>query len=201
MVGSAHAPHGYSQYQNSGYVFHETNGVVNIYDPEEGAAWGYQKKPGDCVIPNIYEPSYIYSSALVALDQWVHRGKAPDGHRVDRTGGALHYDSSENLLGGVRLPLVDAPIAKYYAGHAPTGSDACGQAGVAPLIGATRMLTAAELLAKYGTSAAYAAKFDAAIDSGVAEGFVLPEGARELRRRLVDSKAWVAAALGEAPSP
>ncbi len=197
IVGSAHAPHGYSQYQNSGYVFHETNGVVDIYDPEEGGAWGYQKSPDECVVPNIYEPSYGYSAALVALDRWVTKGEVPDGHRADRTDGTLHWDEQDNLVGGVRSPLIDVPIAHYYAGNAPDGGDACGQAGVAPLVGATRMMSAAELAERYGSSEAYVAEFEEALDRAVHERMVLPEGARELRRRLRDSARWVADALGE----
>jgi hypothetical protein len=198
MSGSAHAPHGYSQYQNSGYVFHETNGVVNIYDADEGGAWGYQKSPGDCLVPNIYNPLALYASALVALDDWVRTAHAPAPMpRADRSGGKLHYDSAENLVGGLRLPLNDVPIAKYYAGSAPPGSDACGQAGVAPLVGASRMLTAEELRTRYGTADAYASQFNAALDSAVANGFVLPEGARDLRHRFQDARHWVAVALGE----
>ncbi len=67
MTGSAHAPHDYSQYQNSGYVYHETNGVVDVNDRDEGVAWGYQNKPGDCGLNN-YEPGYEYSAALVSID-------------------------------------------------------------------------------------------------------------------------------------
>jgi hypothetical protein len=198
MSGSAHAPHGYSQYQNSGYVFHETNGVVNIYDADEGGAWGYQKQPGDCVVPNIYNPLSLYSSALVALDDWVRTAHAPGSMpRADRSGGTLHFDDMGNLVGGLRLPLNDVPIAKYYAGTAPPGSDACGQAGVAPLVGSSRILSVEELRTRYGSSAAYAEQFEAALDDAVAGGRVLPEGARDLRHRLQDAAKWVAIALGE----
>ena len=107
MVGSAHAPHAYSQHQNSGYVFHETNGVVNIYDNDEAGAWGYQKQPGDCLVPNIYNPGYIYWAALVALDNWVTGGVAPPGFRANRADGALHYDDVGNMVGGMRIPIID----------------------------------------------------------------------------------------------
>jgi hypothetical protein len=195
MVGSAHAPHGYSQYQNSGYVYHETNGVVDTYDPEEGSAWGYQNAPGDCVVPNTYEPSPIYSAALVALDNWVRTGKTPASRpRVDRSGGTLHYDELENIVGGVRLPIIDVPIAKYYAGSDP-GGDPCGHAGPLPLIGATRMLTADELRARYGSADAYEAEFLTNLQAAIADGRVPPEWNAQLRHQLTQSKAWVATAL------
>ena len=195
IAGPAHAPHGYSQYQNSGYVFHESNGTVDIYDAEEGGAWGYQQSPGECVVPNIFEPSYAYSAALVALDTWVRTNRAPAGIRADRTGGTLHHDELENLVGGVRSPLIDAPIAKYYANEPPEGSDECGELGRTPLIGSTRMLTGPDLEGRYGTADAYVAEFLTALDAAVRAGTVLPEGAAELRRRLPDSAAWVAAAI------
>jgi hypothetical protein len=199
MSGSAHAPHDYSQYQNSGYVYHETNGVVDIYDREEGGAWGYQNKPGDCGLNN-YEPGYEYSAALVTIDNWVRTGNAPPVNpltRADRRGGSLHYDDMTNLLGGIRSPILDVPIAKYYAGTAPTGGSPCSQTGALALVGGNEMMTAAELKAKYGTSAKYAARFEKALESAQARGWLLPEGVVDMRHRLAASKAWVAAALGE----
>jgi len=198
MVGSAHAPHGYSQYQNSGYVYHETNGNVHVYDPDEGGAWGYQKPPGECFTPNIYNPSYLYSSALVALDDWVRTGNAPAPMpRADRTGGTLHYDDLGNMAGGLRLPIIDVPIAKYYAGAAPPTDDPCARLGPTPLIGASMTLSADELRARYGDSAGYVAAFEIAVEEALDAGTLLPEGATEMRHRLRDSAKWVAAALGE----
>src|SRR3954469_474848 len=170
MAGSAHAPHDYSQYQNSGYVYHETYGQVDVSDRDEGIAWGYQNKPGDCGLNN-YEPGYEYSAALVAIDDWVRTGRAPridPSTRADRKGGTLHYDDMSNLVGGLRSPILDVPIAKYYAGVAPTGGSACSQTGVLPLIGGTEMMTAAELKAKYRTSARYAALFEKSMRSALA---------------------------------
>src|SRR3954465_4520859 len=198
MSGSAHAPHDYSQYQNSGYVYHETNGVVDIYARDEGVAWGYQNKPGDCGLNN-FEPSYAYSAALVTLDDWVRTGNAPPADpstRADRTGGTLHYDDMSNLVGGVRGPINDVPIAKYYAGQAPTGGSPCSQTGALPLVGGNEMMTAAELTAKYGTSQKYADEFEQQIEVALDGGWLLPEGAADLRHRLREAQAYVAAAIG-----
>jgi hypothetical protein len=200
MAGSAHAPHDYGQYQNSGYVYHETNGNVDIYDRDEGVAWGYQNAPGDCGLNN-YEPGYEYSAALVTLDDWVRTGVAPPVDprtRVDRSGGTLHYDDMSNIVGGIRSPIIDVPIAKYYAGNPPTGGSPCSQAtGGLALVGGNEMMTADELKAKYGTSAAYAAQFKVALQSALDNGWLLPEGAADMRHRLREATAYVAAALGE----
>jgi hypothetical protein len=200
MAGSAHAPHDYSQYQNSGYVYHETNGVVDIYDRDEGSAWGYQYKPGDCQL-NVYEPGYEYSAALVAIDDWVRTGDAPPidpATRFDRSGGTLHYDELTNIVGGIRSPIIDVPIAKYFAGSPPTGGSPCAEAtGGLALVGGTEMMSAAELAAKYPTSAAYVAAFKDQIQANLKRGWLLPEGASELLHHLREARAYVAAALGE----
>jgi hypothetical protein len=199
MSGSAHAPHDYGQYQNSGYVYHETNGVVDTYDRDEGVAWGYQNKPGDCGLNN-YEPGYEYSAALVAIDDWVRTGVAPKidpATRADRTDGTLHYDDMSNLVGGIRSPIIDVPIAKYYAGNPPTGGSPCSQTGALALVGGNEMMTAAELAAKYPTSQDYVDAFRAAMQSALSKGWLLPEGAKDMEHRLREARAYVAAAIGE----
>ena len=138
--------------------------------------------------------------ALVAIDEWVRTGVAPPVNprtRADRKGGTLHYDDMSNLVGGIRSPILDVPIAKYYAGVAPTGGSPCSRLGAAPLVGGNEMMTAAELKAKYGTSAKYAAKFEQSIQRALAKGWLLPEGAADMRHRLREAKAYLAAALGE----
>ncbi len=199
MAGSAHAPHDYSQYQNSGYVYHETNGNVDTYDRDEGVAWGYQYAPGDCQL-NVFEPGFEYSAALVTIDDWVRTGDAPridPATRFDRTDGTLHYDDMSNIVGGIRSPIIDVPIAKYYAGVPPTDGSPCSQTGALPLVGGTEMMTADELAAAYPTSQAYADAFRQQITAALDRGWLLPEGAAELQRRLREAQAYVAAALGE----
>jgi len=171
---------------------------VDTYDRDEGVAWGYQNKPGDCGLNN-YEPGYEYSAALVTLDDWVRTGNAPPidpSTRADRTGGTLHYDDMSNLVGGIRSPIIDIPIAKYYAGQAPTGGSPCSQTGALPLVGGNEMLTAAELTAKYGTSQKYADEFEQQIEVALDRGWLLPEGAADMRHRLREATAYVAAAIG-----
>ncbi len=197
MAGPSHAPFGYGEYQNSGYVFHTTNGAVNLYDHETAVAWGYQNDPGECTSPNTFDAGHLYSAALVALDRWVLTGKKPAGHRVDRTGGVLHYDDQDNIVGGLRSPLVQAPIAHYFSGGIPDDASACGALAPAPLIGSTQNLSADELRARYGTSKRYASQFEAAVVRALAEKTLLPENAAELRRRLKRATAWVGSALGE----
>lgn len=195
MPGSAHAPFTYSEWQNSGYVFHETNGLVNIYDEEAASAWGYQLDLGECSVPNTFDAGHLYSAALVALDNWVKHGDQPRGWRIDRTGGVMNYDEYENIKGGMPSPLMEAPIAHYYAG-AVVGSTPCGAAGVAPLIGSTQAFSADDLKKRYASTDQYSEEFRASVDRAIAAGTLLPENAEDLLRRLALAEAWVAQVLG-----
>jgi len=58
-------------------------------------------------------------------------------------------------------------------------------------------MTADELKAKYKSSADYVAKFEDQIQANLKRGWLLPEGAAELERRLREARVYVAAALGE----
>jgi hypothetical protein len=59
------------------------------------------------------------------------------------------------------------------------------------------MMTAEELAAKYPTSQAYADAFEQQIRAALDRGWLLPEGAADMRHRLREAQAYVAAALGE----
>jgi len=102
-----------------------------------------------------------------------------------------------NIVGGIRSPIIDVPIAKYYAGVPPTGGSPCSQTGALPLIGGTEMMTADELKARYKSSQDYVDKFKASLQSALDKGWVLPEGATHMLHDLRQARAYVAAALGE----
>jgi hypothetical protein len=196
MAGPSHAPLGYAEYQNTGYVFHETNGMVDLYDEETALAWGYQLGYGECTTPNTFDAGHLYSAALVALDNWVVHGKRPRGWRADRSGGVLQFDALDNLKGGMRSPLIEAPIARYYSHSIPDGAGPCAVTAPAPLIGSTEALREEDLRTRYGTTDAYVREFEAAVAQALADEILLPEGADELLGRLPRAEAWVAAVLG-----
>lgn len=207
VAGPAHTTNEYHEYVFSTYAYSQSNGAVNPYDAEHAGAWGYQgfgntpaPSYGRCLTYNYYTVSYAWSAALVALDDWVRSGTAPAPMpRVERVDGTLQYDEHGNLAGGIRSPLLAAPIASYYAGSPPpgTGSDACAQmGGRMPLTGLTRVFAEDKLAALYPTPDDFLTQFETAITAGLDAGWILPEGARELRRRAQDAAAFVAAASG-----
>ena len=207
VAGPAHTTNEYHEYVFSTYAYSQSNGTLNPYDPEHAGAWGYQGFAGSpspsygrCLTYNYFTVSYAWSAALVALDEWVRSGVAPAPMpRAQRDGSTLQFDQHGNLLGGVRSPLLEAPIAAYYAGTTPpgAGADGCVQMGSRmPLTGLTRVFAEGKLTALYPTPEDFLAKFEQAVRDGVAAGTILPEGARELRRRAQDAAAFVAAAAG-----
>jgi hypothetical protein len=199
LAGPAHAPNAYSQYQNSTYVYSHSNGATRRYDHDADNAWGYNNRPGQCIVRNFFNASFGYQAQLVALDDWVRTGKAPAPMpRTAREGTVRLYDEHDNVLGGIRNPQLDVPIAGYFAGDIPTGTtNPCAIAGGdLPLTGTTSMFDAATLERLYPEPGDYLHAFEAATADALAKGFVLPEGADELRLRAKDAAAYVDAVVG-----
>jgi hypothetical protein len=88
-------------------------------------------------------------------------------------GANLKTDSFDNVLGGVRTPHIQVPIATYGFDNAPASSTdfvavlACG------LGGTTIPFTASQLLELYPTHDDYVKKFTAAADEALAKGYFL----------------------------
>jgi hypothetical protein len=128
-----------------------------------------------CANPLNEYPSYrAYNAALNWLHRWVRKGeKPPAGMLFEVQGGNLKTDSSGNVLGGVRTPHIQVPIATYGFDNAPANSTdfvallACG------LGGNTVPFTASQLLQLYPTHDDYVTKFMAAADEALSKGYFL----------------------------
>jgi hypothetical protein len=129
----------------------------------------------ECANPLNKYPSYrAYNAALNWLHRWVRKGeKPPAGMLFDVQGTELRTDSTGNVLGGVRTPHIQAPIATYGFDNGPANSTdfvallACG------LGGTTIPFTASQLLQLYPTHDDYVNKFTAAADDAVTKGYFL----------------------------
>ena len=122
---------------------------------------------------------YVAQAAISYLDRWARGGQAPpSAPRLETDPDdpmRLLTDASGIARGGIRTGWVDAPAAAL-SGLAPDGS-----AGLAALLGTTRVFDDAELARRYpGGQAEYAAAFRAATSRAVADGFVLAEDADEM---------------------
>lgn len=200
VAGLAHAlTHQWTTYNAAMHTYSQSNGLAGEWDPEEAGAWGYQAlAPGECLLKAYHPFSYAWGAALVALDDWVRTGVAPESQpRLARNGANPILDTHGNAKGGVRSPILDVPIATYYVavGLAPVAStsEPCGRMGQQIVLGgSTQVFDADKLCDLYPTPGAYLEKFDAAVEEALAVGTLLPEGAEDLRRRAVDAAAFIA---------
>jgi hypothetical protein len=129
----------------------------------------------DCPDPNVFPARYALRAAVRSLTTWVADGTAPTTAPPlarDPKTGALLRDADGNALGGLRLPEIDVPTARY--GGESTAQGYCG------LTGSTVPFAASKLAARYPTTEAYAGAVAAAADAAVAAGHLLPEDAAEI---------------------
>jgi hypothetical protein len=130
---------------------------------------------------------YATSTAIHQLDAWVATGTGPaSGPRFQFAGGALASDEHGNTLGGIRLPPIDVPVARYV-------STICQLGGI------TIPFTDVQIQGLYGTHAAYYAQMAEKSDAAVSAGWLLPTDAVDLMRRVC--AASVRFQLGPADCP
>jgi len=132
----------------------------------------------DAPIPGILEcdspinsghQHFVLKAAMAALDRWVRGGQAsPNAPRLEIEGSPPEFalDAFGNVLGGIRTPYVDAPIA-VFSGTGQTGSFICR------LFGTTVLLDAGTLASLYPDNATYVSAVSAATDQAVDAGFIL----------------------------
>lgn len=121
---------------------------------------------------NMFPKRYAVSAALHHLDRWARTGRpAPEVPRVafDEQ-GAVVRDEHGNVVGGLRLPPIEVPVATYLG-------DAC------VLFGATLPFDPATLRELYPSHDDYVAELREATDRAVAQGVLLPADAADLIRR------------------
>jgi hypothetical protein len=130
---------------------------------------------------------YAASSAIHQLDRWVRGGPAPDnGPRFEFRGGQLAKDAEGNTAGGIRLPPIDVPVARYE-------STSCELGGI------TIPFSDVELTSRYGTHAEYYEQMATRTDAAVAGGWMLPEDAVDLMTRACAARVRFADADHECP--
>lgn len=91
--------------------------------------------------------------------------------RVEYAGSSPVRDANRQIVGGVRLPQIDVPVADYLA-------TTCG------LFGHTVGYDPLTLGSLYPTTEAYVEQMEAAIERALAAGSMLPAEAHELRVQL-----------------
>jgi len=126
-----------------------------------------------CVLAGATMPMhYATSTAILRLDDWVRTGVAPpNGPRFQFRNGKLARDSHGNALGGIRMPPITVPIAKYVSTQCVLG-------------GLTIPFNEVQIRTLYPTFGIYYAKMKAATQSTLAAGWLLPPDAADLMQRV-----------------
>jgi hypothetical protein len=146
--------------------------------------YGEQVHPLEAVCTaagSLFPMRYSASAAIDHLDRWVRGGAPPpNGPRFQFNGDALAADQFGNTLGGIRLPPIDVPVARY-------ASTVCGLGGV------TIPFTDAEIQELYPTHTEYYGRITAATEASVRGGWLLREDAGDLlARACAASNRWPA---------
>ncbi len=132
------------------------------------------------------QQAFVVRAALRWLDGWARGGgPAPSAARLEVDGAAFVRDEAGNTRGGVRTPVVDAPVEVLRGDTEPGASYLC------QLFGSTLPMDPELVRRRYADRAAYLAAYAAATDAAIAAGFVLPEDREavlaEARPDLVDA--------------
>jgi hypothetical protein len=141
---------------------------------DEAGNYGERPHPlfGVCTAAGATFPMrYAASAAIHALASWAAGGEAPDhGPRFAFARGRLAKDADGNTLGGIRLPPIDVPIARYE-------STACYLGGI------TVPFLEPQIWQRFPTHADYLTQMAARTDAAVTAGWLLPDDAVDLMRR------------------
>ena len=127
---------------------------------------------------------FVLDAAISRLNRWVAKGIAPPvAPRLETTGVSpvvFATDANGNVLGGVRTPAVDAPVAAL-SGKSTGGNSFCF------LFGSTVPFTPSQLEALYPNHRAFVSAWVRATKSARAAGFLVAADAKELIAAAVES--------------
>ncbi|MFV8820005.1 alpha/beta hydrolase domain-containing protein [Haliea sp. E17] len=118
---------------------------------------------------------FVVKAAIAALNRWLVDGEAPTSAErlvLNSTGDGFEFDEYGNVLGGVRTPYVDAPIA-IFSGE---GQGAL-EAGVCSLFGTTQFLSWETLASLYPDPYSWVVAVTDAAGQAVENGFLVAEDA------------------------
>ena len=151
----------------------------------------------ECTVPvNAGPQHWVAKAAIAALNEWVVSGVAPpQAERLAVAGDSRTFelDAQGNVLGGIRTPYVDAPVAILSGEGQPDVEGGNFLQRFCRLFGTTALFPDATMFDLYPTEQSYIDAIDAATDSAVEAGFLLPADADLIKDRARTS------GLGGAP--
>ncbi len=130
---------------------------------------------------------FVVKAALAALNGWIRNGEAPpSAPRLEIAGSPPEFvlDAFGNVLGGIRTPYVDVPIATF------SGLGQGGQ-GFCFLFGTTVPFDVDSLAALYPDHDTYVSAVNEATDLAVEGGFILDSDAQLIKTAAAASDIGV----------
>ena len=113
---------------------------------------------------------YVVRAALRWLESWARGGPAaPVSPRLSAVGSGFALDAVGNALGGVRTPVVEAPVEVL------SGFAADGASPICALFGRTLPMTPDLLAERWVSRAAYLSAYSSALEAAISAGFVVAE--------------------------
>jgi hypothetical protein len=145
-----------------------------------------QTTAGTCNLPiNTGPMHWVLDDAVFQLDRWVKEGTVPPVAPRLRTIGVspvvFATDAHGNVLGGIRTPQVDAPVATL-SGVGNTGAAFCF------LFGRTIPFSPAELAGLYKNHGQFVSQWGQAAHDAVKAGFLVQPDAVELLKAAAKSQ-------------
>jgi hypothetical protein len=132
---------------------------------------------------------WVLDAAVYWLNRWVAQGTPPPSAPRLQTIGVwpvvFALDANGNVLGGIRTPQVDAPIATL-GGVGNTGAPPLG--GFCRLFGTTVPFTATQLAALYKNHRQFVSQWGHAVQDAAKAGFLLQPDAQELKNAAAQSQ-------------
>ena len=126
---------------------------------------------------NVLSYTPAYRAALRHFHTWLQGGPPPAPQpRIEfesTNPPAIRRDQNGNALGGIRLPDFAVPTGEHRGSLAGDIHES--------LPGSSRPFTAPELHKLYADREAYLDQWQAALDRGVTDGFILPEDAPAMK--------------------
>lgn len=135
---------------------------------------------GEGILPNDYPYQYLMYGICRYLFHWVKNGILPP--RAER----IHLDEQKknrrdeygNVIGGVRLPLLDHPLCTYCPTSVVRMED--GTEAVNPVFGHEEVFPEEQLVKMYGSLGYYREKITEKLQKLVGDGYLLNEDQEEL---------------------
>lgn len=154
------------------------------WDPAFAGQYGQlSEAPYGACGTNYFPVRYAYRSALDQLREWVRNDDAPpEADRIETDdSGEVVTDEYDNTQGGVRLPVIDEPVASYLARDEvcqPTEDNP-----LADLRGATERLSEDQLTDLYDSQDDYVSSLESTTEQTVSDGFLLEADSEALLER------------------